>query len=189
MNEEQKIKKNRITMLVLVAVFLLPIVLAKIALESDFFNKSATNRGELLEPAIELGEILKQDKPVWRLVYALPETCDQVCENALYSMNQVWHAIGRDRDRVEASIIYTATSDVERLKELKDLENFSQMEVEDDFLKELFKNQTLDGIFVADTLGNVILKYPLQQEQQQAVLKSRDILADMKKLLKLSRIG
>jgi hypothetical protein len=34
-----------------------------------------------------------------------------------------------------------------------------------------------------------MLSYPLQIEQQQAVMSSRDLLADLKKLLKLSRIG
>ncbi len=43
--------------------------------------------------------------------------------------------------------------------------------------------------FVADTLGNVILRYPLQTDKEQAILDSRDILSDMRKVLKLSRIG
>jgi hypothetical protein len=34
-----------------------------------------------------------------------------------------------------------------------------------------------------------MLRYPLQEQQEQAVMHSRDILADLKKLLKLSRIG
>ena len=56
-------------------------------------------------------------------------------------------------------------------------------------LQQVFKENPTDGIFIADTLDNVILRYPLQIDKEQAILHSRDILSDMRKVLKLSRIG
>jgi len=56
-------------------------------------------------------------------------------------------------------------------------------------LQQIFKDESTVAIFIADTLDNVILRYPLQVEQKQAILHSRDILSDMRKVLKLSRIG
>jgi hypothetical protein len=46
-----------------------------------------------------------------------------------------------------------------------------------------------ESIFIADTLDNVILRYELQIDPKKSVLDSRDILSDMRKVLKLSRIG
>jgi hypothetical protein len=38
-------------------------------------------------------------------------------------------------------------------------------------------------------LNNVILRYSLQVDPKISILDSRDILSDMRKVLKLSRIG
>ena len=180
---------NRITAILLVLVFALPLVLAKFALEGDWFNRGATNRGTLLEPPIELESLLKKDKPLWRIVYALPEVCDNRCENALYSVNQVWLASGKEKPRIEPTLIVTESSNPQKLSEITVNAEWLVVNTSDEYLTKVFNKQAVSGIFVADTLGNIILRYPLQNEQQQAVLKSRDILADLKKLLKLSRIG
>ena len=42
---------------------------------------------------------------------------------------------------------------------------------------------------LVDTLNNAMLRYPTYEDKKAAVQSSRDILADVKKLLKLSRIG
>ncbi len=181
--------KNRKTMLVLALVFILPIVLAKIALNADWFNKAATNKGELLEPPIELSKWLKQDEPLWRVVYVMPDKCDVSCDNALIALNQVWQAVGRERERVQPTLLLLENSDTSKLEEVSQASQFGMIQANSSEILPKFQNQAIDAIFIADTLGNVILHYPLQIEQQQAVLESRDILADLKKLLKLSRIG
>ena len=56
-------------------------------------------------------------------------------------------------------------------------------------LQQMFKDESTDAIFIVDTLDNIILRYPLQLDKKKAVLHSRDILSDMRKVLKLSRIG
>lgn len=184
-----KKSSNRITAILLILVFALPLVLAKFALEGDWFNRGATNKGTLLPEPVELQSLLKKDKPVWRLVYIVPQHCDIKCDNALYSVNQVWQASGREKNRVEPTLITTETSNQEKLAQLSTEPHWIVVNTSDEYLTKVFNKQAVSGIFIADTLGNIILRYPLQVEQQQAVMKSRDILADLKKLLKLSRIG
>ena len=41
---------NRKTLALLVVVFVLPVILAWFALNNNWFNKAATNRGELINP-------------------------------------------------------------------------------------------------------------------------------------------
>lgn len=186
---ERPENSNRKPLILFCLVFLLPVLLAWMALQSNWFNKGATNRGELLSPVVEMPDLLRGDTPVWRLVYVLPETCDQVCQNAIYSLNQVWQASGREKDRVIPTVLATAKSDPNALNSLQQEEQFSILRTESEHLTNVFKNQSVNGIFIADTLGNIILRYSLSGEQQQAVMQSRDILADLRKLLKLSRIG
>lgn len=194
-------KKNKIAIIALVVVFVLPVILAKVALENDWFNKAATNRGELLSPPIDFSSDFADLPPLWRLVYVLPENCDVTCKNALYAMGQIHIALGKHMDRVEPLIITTNNSQLAALK-VPDIspENGTEvvqgqhkalktLQIPEKNVNEMFKSVSPNGIFIVDTLNNGMLKHPLYPEKEQAVQASRDILLDIKKLLKLSRIG
>ena len=180
---------NRRRLLLVAAVFILPVILAKVALETGFFNRAATNKGELLAPGLSLSEVYQADEPKWRLLYVLPQQCEEKCENALYSLNQVWLALGKHMDRVRPVVLNSAEGQSAVATSMASYENLKMLTVSQQSLNKVFKDVGADGIFIVDTLDNIVLRYPLQQEQQQAVLHSREILADLRKLLKLSRIG
>lgn len=176
--------------LIFVAVFLLPVILAKLALDNGWFNQAATNKGALIQPPLDMSSLqTSEQEPKWKLVYVLPAECDKRCENALYSILQVWSALGKHSDRAEAVVISHLASQPEKLAELKENSKARIIETSEQNIKKIFKNSDTEGVFIADTLNNVILKYPLQADTEQAVLDSRDILSDLRKVLKLSRIG
>lgn len=185
-----KKSSNKRMLLILAVVFILPVILAKLALDNNWFNKAATNKGQLLTPPLDLSVIHAQslaDK--WHILYVLPPVCDQACDNALYSLGQIWLALGKEADRVESLVITTPQSDPAALRSLSQQNSVKLLKSSEENVNLVFKQESTDGIFVADTLNNVILRYPLYPEQQQAILHSRDILSDIRKLLKLSRIG
>ena len=188
MSEVKKSAKKNIAF-ALLAVFVLPVILAKLALDYGWFNEAATNKGELLDPILSLGAMGVENSQKWRILYVLPEKCEAQCENALYSINQVWLALGKEMDRAQAVAVATELSDKDKLIALEQQSNISILKSQQQSVNQVFQQIPTDGIFVVDTLDNVILRYPLQLEQQQAVLHSREILADLRKLLKLSRIG
>ena len=64
------------TLIIMVAVFVLPVVLAKLALDNDWFTKGATNKGQLLAPTIDMSALLKDAEPKWRLLYVMPNQTD-----------------------------------------------------------------------------------------------------------------
>jgi hypothetical protein len=173
----------------LVIVFAVPVILAKLALEFEWFNRGATNKGELLNPILQLNEVDQPAEPKWRILYVLPSSCADECNNALFSLTQVWQALGKESDRAESLVISTELSDSSPMKDLEAHQLIRLLKTDSQSVNKVFKDTSTDGIFVVDTQGNIILRYPLQKEQQEAVLHSRDILADMRKLLKLSRIG
>ena len=116
-------------------------------------------------------------------------------------MGQIHIALGKHMDRVEPLIITTNNSQLAALK-VPDIspENGTEvvqgqhkalktLQIPEKNVNEMFKSVSPNGIFIVDTLNNGMLKHPLYPEKEQAVQASRDILLDIKKLLKLSRIG
>ncbi len=183
-------KNSKRIMLILATVFIVPVLVAKLALEYKWFNNAATNQGELISPALDLGALdASTAEPKWQLLYLLPDDCQASCENAIYSIGQVRTALGRESDRVEALVIATELSDKQQLATLAEQSSIRVFTTDQQSVNQVFQDTLADGIFIVDTLSNVILRYAPQSDQEQAVLDSRDILLDMKKLLKLSRIG
>jgi hypothetical protein len=184
-------KSKKITAIALILVFTLPVILAKLALENEWVNKGATNKGQLLNPIIEAGDlfIIEGEEPHWRLAYIVPDVCEAACENAIFSISQVRTAVGRAIDRVDAVFIVTENSDLKAVANLE-TNNFGKLlKTETKNVNDLFKKIGNNGIFLVDTWGNVVLKFNTTLEREQAIMDSRDILADLRKLLKLSRIG
>lgn len=185
-------KNNKMMMLLLASVFILPVILAKLALDNGWFNQAATNKGELLSPPVDMSVLYSAEpghQPKWKLLYVMPEVCSLECENALYSIAQVHSALGKESDRAEVVVIVHEKSNLDQLAILQEKQNIRLLNTNLILIKQVFNDQSTDGIFIADTLDNVILRYPLQLDKKQAVLHSRDILSDLRKVLKLSRIG
>ena len=178
------------TMLIFAIVFIVPVVLAKLALDNDWFNRGATNYGELITPPLDMSVLQTSGAdPKWGIVYLLPANCDARCENAIFSLSQVHKALGVESTRVESIVISTELSEVGKIQSLQENAHIKLLKSNTKSVKQVFQDQSTDVIFVADTLNNVILRYSLYTDQKDAVLHSRDILLDLKKLLKLSRIG
>lgn len=54
----EKTTRKPYTMLALLAVFIVPVVLAKLALDNNWFNRAVTNKGELIQPVMDLSALL-----------------------------------------------------------------------------------------------------------------------------------
>ncbi|WP_414829056.1 hypothetical protein [Alteromonas sp. H39] len=182
-------KTSKKLFIALIVVFILPVVLAKLALDNDWFNRGATNKGNLLNPVLDVSAILEAEAPKWRLVYTLPENCDETCENALFSIHQVWLALGRESDRAEAVVVITESSDEKAVARLSETPSLHTVNASKENVNNSFKSVSGDAIFVVDTLNNAMLYYPVDGDKDTAVMESRNILADVRKLMKLSRIG
>lgn len=185
----QNNKKQKLSFILLLVVFIVPVILAKFALEYDWFNKGATNRGTLLEPTLDGTALLEETEPHWHFVYVLPETCDQACLNSIYVISQVKTAIGRESDRVSVAFIETENSDVVGVNSVKENAANQLLQKDLEIVNKVFNQVATNGIFISDTLNNIVLSYPTNEDKEKAIMHSRDMLADMKKLLKLSRIG
>ncbi len=195
---------GRRKLLLLTALFLGPL-LAAYALYyfSGWRPSGVTNQGHLLSPARPLprlalttsdGAAVPADgfKGIWTLLYVGPSTCGEACREALYNARQVHTALGKEAPRVQG--VYVVTDD----RAMPELLAFMRREHQGMklWLTELAARIELmvflgstgmdpevpGNIYLIDPLGNWVMYY-LPSDPPKGMLK------DLKKLLRVSRIG
>lgn len=133
-----------------------------------------SNAGQLLAPGSDISQlglntpVVQQqfNEPRWLLLVTEPEQCATECQEWLHQLQQIKTALGRDTDRVEYRLVQT---DGKAIPSEAPILTSSTSTLE-------------AGIWVADPLGNLVLRYNMDQPP-------RDILDDLKRLLKVSKIG
>jgi len=182
-----ELNKSRRSMLILLAVFIIPIVLAKLALNQQWFNYGVTNQGQLLENELTLGKLgLNVDdyQHQWLMLYTLPKHCDLQCENTLMSVNNTYIALGKEMPRVKPVALTQENLTAEQTAKIQ----LKKWRIEP--MPALAKAAiTQSQVLIVDPLGNVILRHLPPENAEQLPQFGKAILADFKKLLKYSRIG
>ncbi|MEM7281576.1 MAG: hypothetical protein AAF438_08105 [Pseudomonadota bacterium] len=190
MNQDQK-KSNRGALWALVALFLGPLILAWVLYFTGVWRPTGfAHHGNLIEPVINLAEQLEneEDKAAlngkWTLIQVVAHQCDAACRTLESRIGQVRLALGHRRDRVQRMMVqldglqFSAKFEDPTLKTV-------QLPSDSEFAQSLEKNkleQLGNAIFVADPVGNLILVYAADVGQ-------KELLEDLKRLLRLSRIG
>jgi cytochrome oxidase Cu insertion factor (SCO1/SenC/PrrC family) len=193
-------KKNPYTVWFVVLSFLVPVVLAYIMY---FFVdvKSFSNHGEILNPIVsvvdfklknESGEVIAKDELThkWTMISFLGKDCDERCARRLYDTRQIHTSLGKDQDRLRRMFVHLEPAG----KELTVLSTKIHPKVmhvngDNDFIIDALGKNIHDGmgitsneVYIMDPLGNVMMRFTQEQPD-------KDILTDLKKLLKVSQIG
>lgn len=104
-------RRNRLWLLAIVAVFLLPILAALVINRSGQRPAPTRQHGELLQPPQDLGAVTPRlvggaDYPwnpqarLWRIVVTPPAACDVACASLAADLDLVWRLLGHNADRV-----------------------------------------------------------------------------------------
>ena len=120
----------------------------------------------------------------WSLIYVGRGDCDDACKEALYRTRQVRRALGKELSRVQRFFIATAgepNSGFLAADHPGILVLTEALESRDTVLAALGSFAEGD-IFVADPLGNVVLRFP-------AGTSMKGMYEDLQLLLKASQIG
>lgn len=159
-----------------------------------------TNRGALIQPPVALGpsdlvDVKKQQAVVfkpdekWLVFVAGEPRCDATCEAQLNKTLQVTKALGRHALRVKRGYVLTGVEpSTDLLSWAAEEHPWMQFLAAPPNLRDRLKasvgERELDGneIFIADPLGNVMMLYGSGQD-------GRDLLDDLNRLLKVSKIG
>lgn len=148
------------------------------------------NHGTLLEPVINLDEALPGSELAelrdgrWLLVYPHAGPCESQCREGLYTIRQLRLMLGREMERLGRIFLHGETPPD---KVFLANEHEGLVALEDEALSKLLalsKPAAVPdgGYYLVDPHGNLILYFSPD-------LAPRDIVADIERLLQLSRIG
>lgn len=185
-------RKGRIQFLLIAAIFLGPLAIAAwmYFTESALIPEGRTNHGTLLQPIVRLADALPGSalhaagEGHWVLLYANAGACDDPCEYSLYTLRQSRLMLGKEMDRLVRAFLHGETPpDTVLLAE----EHEGLATLRDDRLLELLDGKRPEGLapggyFLVDPLGNLVMYFPPDTDPS-------DMVEDIKRLLKQSRIG
>ncbi|UPQ89554.1 hypothetical protein [Vibrio sinaloensis] len=176
--------RGRLIFIALVLLFALPAVIAKTVLSQHWYQSGVTNKGVLIEPTLTLSA-LDIDSPLlhkqWQLAYVVPEQCDAFCQQQIYLLGQSHIALGKYQQRVQPVLITTPSS----AKSSPSWDAFSKLQVAPSFTEHVGQFEFV----IVDPLGQLVMRYPKAESEEQLTAQSKGLLADLRKLLKLSRVG
>lgn len=178
-------KRSNKTLFILLLAFVLPVAAAKLVLSLDLYHGGATNKGALLDINLTYQALeIENPKPhLWQMVYLLPAKCAQQCQDSLYVLNQSYIALGRDRDRVSPVILLQPDSDTQALEQLQI--QFETVKANSK-IATVFSNQP---VIIVDPLGSLVMQYDSVVGRDASISQGKAMIADLRKMLKLSRVG
>ena len=181
---------NRRPVFLLLFLFIAPLAFAFwLYYGSSWRPTLRTNHGTLIEPMVTLPIVLpRQGDPLFKGKWSLlvlgggDAGCDAGCRNALVYARQTWLSLGKLIPRVQRVLLAgSACCDASYLER----EHRGLVTVDATTGSAAFRavpTPHRDAVFVVDPLGNLMMRYDVQQDP-------KGLREDLKKLLELSHIG
>ncbi|WP_286234305.1 hypothetical protein [Thalassotalea sediminis] len=183
------VKSNlaRKAFITVIIVFALPVILAKLALNYQWFDYGVTNYGQLYSTPISLADLSLNEHDIneqWLLLYVPNKDCRHVCQQALTTLNSTFVLLGKEIPRVTPVIL----SEEELFSTHR--EQLTHRKWQQWSLTRKATSRLKEGeVIIVDPLGNLVLKHQTPVSDTSLVTFGKEVLADMKKLLKYSRVG
>jgi hypothetical protein len=193
----------RVALLVIAALFVLPLVAAWLMYSGviDYSPASRRNLGELVEPPVPLpwaeldpgGSGEHPERALashWVVVHAVPRHCPDACLEAIVYLRQVHLATGRDQARVRIALLQE-TDDEAAAGRLRDIYPVFQLlgdaggslwPMLDQLARRHGQTQgAAGGTFLVDPLGNAMMFYAVGSDPNH-------LKGDLKRLLTWSKL-
>ena len=189
--------RGRRTLLIVAAVFLVPVVVAFTLYYGNLWRPAnSSSKGELIDPARPLvvtglrhpdgtpaGPEVLSGK--WTLIYIGDGRCDEACRNALVFGRQSRLALNNEMTRVQRVLLATGKllrpANTSRANTRGSSRSTLRHQRRPHLLAQ-FPEAREHSLFIVDPLGNLMMRH-------DASHTTKDLLSDLKKLLKLSHIG
>ncbi len=196
-------RRARRRLLLLVAIFSLPVLIAYALYFSGWRPQTSGNYGELVQPPRPLPELALQTldgtalrvselRGKWTLLMFSAAECRTPCAATLDKMQRVILAQGKEAERVRAAFIVTDPRARDGLQyAIKDYSGTLVLTAPADTMRMLASYFTLSKgapsddptrVYVVDPLGNFMLSYPPDADANR-------MRKDLARLLRVSRVG
>jgi hypothetical protein len=178
-------RKGRLQLIMVLLVAIGPIILATSMYKFQFWVPDTRSfHGELIgtgETRAELG--VQSDEKRWQLLVTAPNDCDADCQQLVYLARQIQIGLGRDASRASHAITtaqpLSAEYDARLLREYPQLQRYP---LDLKRYRQTAPGVELPQLWIVDPHGNLVLRYG-------AEVNGKDLLNDLRQLLKLSNIG
>ena len=192
-----RISPSRLVVIVLFVMFFVPFLTAWFLAYHDWKPSGTTNHGSLIEPVRSVtsdGLVGSEEgafaddffRGKWTLVFVGSPSCDEDCKSALHTIRQVRLALGKDMSRVQRLYVLTEVKQDEDHTLLASHPGLQVATADRAWLKTFSlgaqEAAPQQRIFVVDPQGYLMMHYAVTAEPE-------GILKDLKRLLKVSRVG
>ena len=195
----------RVALLVIAAMFLLPLALAWLMYSGtiEFKPASTRNLGQLVEPPLPLSwENARLDSPGsqepavavfgehWTVLYTLAAPCAEACIEQVTGLRQVHRAAGRQQQRIRLALLLPDQASPELKKGLMDIYgNFHLISDPSGALSARLAQVSLPGtpagaagtVYLVDPLANIMMVYAPGSDPN-------NLKQDLKRLLTWSKL-
>ena len=178
-------RKGRVQLLLILLGVIGPMVLATGMYKLQFWvPEGRSYHGELIgngQTLADLGVQAKEDR--WQLLVTAPKACSVDCQQLVYLARQIQIGLGRDAGR--ASHALAAAQPVSAYYDAKLNREYPQLQrypLDAAVFSKTTGDKATPQLWIIDPHGNLVLRY-------EPNVKGKDLLNDLRHLLKLSNIG
>ncbi|WP_416364661.1 hypothetical protein [Pseudomonas sp. NFX183] len=185
MSEAPDRRKGRWQLILILMMVIGPMALATFMYKLQFWvPDSRSYHGELIGNGQTRADIgVQADEDRWQLLVTAPTACAAECQQLVYLARQLQISLGRDASR--ASHALASAQPVSSAYAAKLEAEYPQLQRYPLDLSTFTKDAAAPGdaqLWIVDPHGNLVLRY-------DAKVKGKDLLNDLRLLLKLSNIG
>jgi hypothetical protein len=163
-----------------------PIIAAQISLSMGWFNQASINKGQWLQHEIQLlsdvtagvGTQPTNNSVHWHLVYVQAAVCDQQCERALFTLQQLYMGMGRKQLKIKPLVMAQ--------QQPAQLNKFPAIGWQPE---QTAANELQNQIVIVNQRGLVLLRYPVADSPEQLRDLAKNIRTDLIRLINYDRSG
>ncbi|WP_277961344.1 hypothetical protein [Pseudomonas sp. RIT-To-2] len=178
-------RRGRLQLLLILLVTVGPMVLATFMYKLNFWvPEGRSYHGELIangQTRADLG--VQADEARWQMLVTTPGDCAADCQQLVYLARQIQIGLGRDASRASHALAaaqpLTADYEARLAREYPRLQRYP---LALDKYAPLVGGKPGPHLWIIDPHGNLVLRYGAQ-------VNGKDLLNDLRQLLKLSNIG
>ncbi|MGZ0714591.1 hypothetical protein [Pseudomonas palleroniana] len=185
MSEAPDRRKGRWQLMLILMMVIGPMVLATFMYKLQFWvPDSRSYHGEMIgngQTRADIGVQAQEER--WQLLVTAPATCAAECQQLVYLARQLQISLGRDASRASHALASAHPVSAEYEAKLK--AEYPQLQRYALDLSTFTKDAAAPGdaqLWIVDPHGNLVLRY-------DAKVKGKELLNDLRLLLKLSNIG
>jgi hypothetical protein len=178
-------RKGRLQLLLIVLGVVGPMILATGMYKWQFWvPEGRSYHGELIgngQTRADLGVQAQEDR--WQLLVTAPSACSVDCQQLVYLARQIQIGLGRDAGRASHALAVTQplSSDYEA-KLQREYPQLQRYPLDSQIYTKGAQSNEAAHLWIIDPHGNLVLRY-------DPSVKGKELLNDLRHLLKLSNIG